>query len=383
MTDEKYEFAFMPWLTLPEEVAVGGVKFRTRSRFDEHQVLGQWDNAILKRLSTFKSFSGDPRDGWVVVEVDGDIVWPADSPALLEIRERVWAAAEVLALACIDCNEPFERFGQHAHSSLFRPRFQQMGPGGGFIMFNQHTKFGDRGHGWGAETIQHEPLHCHAVGIHALNKPLLNALEPLQKPEVQVSDDLLRLKRAIHLYLLGYSEDPSRTQEDDCAQVVGAIEALLSDDGKKGVANALCTLLNFPLDAKSRPRSKRLARCDASTDDRDPDKPILWNWYVDAYKHRNKYRHRGMRAVPNALWTLREHNQFATLVFPLIAKYELARLEHYSLTDDDRVFRDAIPELLDRGRFDEVAEDSTVSTNWSVAQLMSLVRKAHPNHPDA
>jgi hypothetical protein len=381
--DQRVEFAFLPWLTLPEPVAVSNVRFVPVSLHDPMpEFVDPWGNLVRELLATFKTFAGRERPGWVVVELDGKLVWDTKDSAAPDHREHIWSACEILAIACIDRNEPFQLHGQRVHSGLFRPRYQEIGHGRGIIRHGQRSKFGSLGHLELFDTPQREPLNCTALPVGAydgVNSDLISALQPLLAPESSMADGDLQVKRALHLYLLGYSEEPTRTQEDDLAQIIGAMDALLHKgrDSKEKLAATLCSLLDFSVTSDPLSQTRRYAKLETSSvpagggGGRDPGKHILWNWFVDAYEYRSKYRHKGQRSPGNPLWTVREHDQFATLLFPLLLKYFLSKDGRFTLKPEDLARRDAIPVLLGKGDFD--AKDGTQESRWDREFSISLI----------
>ena len=333
MDEKPAEYAFLPWLFLADDHVVGRFSVlrvgRPGGPYDRVRPVQlakeQYQTQILDRLSSYIAFNGDNRDGWTIVGVDEKITFPtSDALERQKLRLEIRDACELLAFSSIVCNELFRPFDHYANSSVFQPIFQEVKAGPGYTAFIQNRKWSAVSHGWPSETRLPEPLHCHSLGTSAVDAELLQALTMLTSSSSPNSRLGLRLKRAVHVFLRGYTDVPSNRIEDEVIFQVAALEALFGSEGKLTTADNLEEILASDLCSQPFSDSPRFAD-DKLHGKSDPSRSTFWNWFIELYDLRNKYHHCEEHNPERDVWSPTEHNIMSVHVFVLAVRYLLAK----------------------------------------------------------
>ncbi|MCB9893046.1 MAG: hypothetical protein H6839_01195 [Planctomycetes bacterium] len=348
------EYAFLPWLFLDGDHDVGRFTVRRVGRpegpfhrvvppeADKESLYGP----IVGMLSGYVYFNGEVRDGWSVVASNGRLTYPVQEiDQRTRLRNDIYNACELLAFASISCNELFRPFGHYANSSVFRPIFQEVKSVAGYTAFLQRRKVLSVSHGWSSDTQVPEPLNCHALGTRKVNSALLHALERLCLGPECDSPLAARVRRAIHVYLRAYTDEPSNRLEDEVVYQVAALEALFGSKGKTKTATKLTELFASDLDPTPF-RSCARYRSECLHGQSDADSLTFWNWFVELYDLRSTYHHCDIYDPARDVWTPTEHCTMSASVFVSAVIYLLAKADLYKPDSRDRAMAMAYGRIL-------------------------------------
>ncbi len=320
---ERREFAFLPWLWLQDDYAVGDIKFFRVGRPDgpfhgvapSELVCEANPESVIRTLSPHVTFSGEPRDGWTIVGVGDRISYSSSTPdQIAQLRRTIADACELLAFSTIYCNQLFSHFRGYANAALFQPVFQAIGSVQGYTAFVQRRKGSNASHGWSAETRLPEPLHCHGLSPNLIDTKLLHALERWAARPRADTGGYARVRRAIHNFLRAYTDSPSLRIEDEVIYQANAIDALLGSKGKLKTADRLVKLFGGELSSTHFSTCPRFdqSRCHDKT---DPSKCAMWNWYIELYDARSKFEHCDVHEPHRDTWSIDEHVLMSVHVF--------------------------------------------------------------------
>ncbi len=365
MSNEAFEFAFLPWAMLPSPATVGAFGFRPIQ--NDSKEFFDLPKLVQQTLSSHVSFSGGPRRGWTLVERCGMAFQPGDNGAWSNYwRTDCAHACEVLALATIARNEPYMPASRYVNSAVFEPIVQRVSGSLDHVGYLARQKYGAVRVLSSAKVSRPEPLHCHAIQVHEPDRRLISALSSLVFSGVAPTKRTREIMAACNLFTASHTDSPSVVAEDELVGQIIALNILLGRENKQKTADRLDSL--FALDTIKYALTASARRSQVALTDRDPRRPsetLLWNWYIDAYCVRNDWHHERTLRQSHYLWTVEEHLHFSAQIFPLALKFLLAEMGLYGLTESDHAMAYSLMPLLDVRDWWEPDSDRPNLPKWT------------------
>lgn len=363
---------FLPWVTLPHPITVGGTQFMPIDTNDPAPVVGsEIGDAVRQALRLYVDLGGNPIESCTI------LLRPRHQQRW-DIPDELWSQArrstEMLALSCMAEHRFLEgHFSRHLNASMF----QLMGHGikAGSSSITLH--FPRRGNGLRLYTSmsnvefqqprQIEGTRCEIIGTR-LAKALTEAYRTKSSVWVPISSSL-------EFFFLGHSE----TQElgwDSCIMLSAmAFERLLeSGQGAQALAQAFSSLW-APYTARTIADAKRVDPDPAYASDQQ-NWPIHRKWMKEVYELRNSTAHRGAQSGFSRNWGDWQHIIIAGFAFPFAVKLKLAGAGLYTLNAREIGACQALDRLLDsnwrKGKEKEPEWSEILSLSEAAAELESL-----------
>jgi hypothetical protein len=335
---------FLPWVTLPEEVELGGFRFAPV----EADCL---DNLFTDR-DTVTSIAGMLR-GYVDTQkkpiASCTIMTKPQARPPWYISETeiaaAFSAARTLALAAMSEQRFFEgHFAPHTNATAFRAIGQKISPpntgmavpipwrDGGLMTGG--LKFGD--------FVFQVPLQAHGTNCPAIPGRFLAALEQARRDETETWD---AIEASLPIWLLGNSED---TTLSACVTLDAiAFERLLSPKpSAQEFARAFgCLWSQF---GRTTVASARRVKADPKFKDDQQSWLVCQKWARELYEERNVFSHHPRHADIATNWEPSQHLVLAAYTYPLTIKLLLERDGMYALCEEERGCCFALDPLLDR-----------------------------------
>lgn len=336
---------FMPWITLPESVRVGGFRFCPLPVQDVKSVVDPDMVATVENaLKCYVQKNGKPIESCT-------IVLRARHQEAWNIPREHWkyanAAAKTLALACLAEQRFFEgHFSPHLNATMFHIIGQGITAGS-----DQIAPFYPR-RGGGLQIgglrfrdiVFQRPSQIEGTECRTVNDRLLKALKRarrLRAPCVNAIDS------SLEIFLLANSETPELDLESCVMLSAMAFERLLepSKSSAQAVASAFADHW-APFSRIQVAKAKRV-RPDEKFAPVQQDWPVHRKWMKELYEARSAAAHRGPRSEFSRNWSAWQHLVIAAFAYPLTAKLRLAEDGFYALSDRELGACDAIDQLLD------------------------------------
>jgi len=372
---------FLPWVTLPVSVQVGGFRFCPIHRNAMASVVdSDVAETVDQLLKCYVRRDGKPIESCTIV------LRPRHSQPW-NIPERMWTAAsraaEMLALACLAEQRFLEGHNSpHLNATMFRligqgitagsdqiaPVYPRRGSGlriGGLrfkdIVFQRPSQI--------------EGTECKVVGIR-----LLKGLDNARRAQHPVWEPIAS---SLELFLLGHAETPELGW-DSCVMLSAmAFERLLEPQQStaKAVARAFTELWS-PYSRLKLTDAKRIKP------DNKPEFvaeqtawPVHRKWMKELYEARSARAHRGPRSDFSQNWEDWQHMVIAAFSYPLAVKLRLLAAGLYRLDDKEMGACEALDELLDshwgRGWRKPPEWPSILSIAENARALTAVVKRAY------
>lgn len=338
---------FLPWVTLPHSVLVGGFRFSPIQIADTASVVGhEIAETVTKVLRCYIDRRGKPIESCTVV-------LRSRHARSWDIPERLWAdarsAVELLALACLAEQRFLEgHFSPHLNATMFRLVGQGIVSGSdGVSLLIPRRGSGLRIGGLKFSDVRfQEPMQIEGTSCKSINSRLAKALA---RAKNRNSPTWNAISSSLELFLLGHSE----TQElgwETCIMLSAMVFERLLEPPK---GTALLTAAAFA-NLWSAHATKTIAAARRIRPDRKPDYardqqcwPLHRKWMKELYEARSSLAHRGNLADFSRNWTYEQHLVIAAFSYPLAVKLRLAAEGLYHLDDRELAACDALDHLLD------------------------------------
>jgi hypothetical protein len=337
---------FLPWVTLPQEVELGGFRFVP--------VEADRLNILFTDRGTVTSITGMLR-GYINTEKK-----PITSCTIMTKPEScppwytpetemtaAFSAARTLALAAMSEQRFFEgHFAPHTNATAFRPIGQRISPPGTGVAVSIPWRDGGLATGglkFGDFVFQ-EPLQVHRTGCPEIPGRFVAALEQARRDETETWD---AIEASLPIWLLGNSEDMTLSDEACVTLDAIAFERLLRPKpSAQEFAKAFgCLWSQF---GRTTVASARRVKADPKFKDEQQSWLVCQKWARELYEERNVFSHHRRHAHVATNWTPGQHLVLAAYTYPLTVKLLLERDGTYTLSDEERGCCFALDPLLDR-----------------------------------
>jgi hypothetical protein len=325
---------FMPWVTLPISVRVGGFQFCPIDA--RAPALSGVKSDIAQTLTkALKCYVG--RDGTPIASCS--IVLRARHSEPWNIPDKMWTnahrAAEMLALACLAEQRFFEgSLSPHLNATMFRLIGQGLSVDSDRIALFYARRGGALRVGGlrFKDVIFQQPPEIEGTECKIIGCPLLKALEKARRTQHPVWEPIAS---SLELFLLGHAE----TLElgwDSCVMLSAmAFERLLEPKkaSAMSVAEAFAKLwasyssLKIREATRIKPDHKHEFGAEQSA------WPVHRKWMKELYEARSSRAHRGSRPEFSQNWKDWQHMVIAAFTYPLAVKLRLAAAGLYKLND--------------------------------------------------
>ncbi len=337
---------FLPWVTLPEEVELGGFRFvpvqadeleiafadRDMVTSIEAMLHGYVD--IEKRPVTSCTFMTKP---------EADLPWYVPETELT----AAFSAARTLALAAMSEQHFFKgHFAPHTNATAFRAIAQRISPPGTGIaipipwrdggLTTGGLKFGD--------FVFQEPLQVHKTDCPEIRHRFVAALERARRDETETWD---AIEASLPIWLLGNSEEMTLSDEACVTLNAIAFERLLSPKpSAKAFAKAFGQL--WSQFGRTTVAAARRIKADPKFQDEQQAWLVCEKWARELYEERSVFSHHRRHQDIASNWAPWQHVVLAAYAYPLTIKLSLERDGTYALSDEERGSCFALDPLLDR-----------------------------------
>jgi len=338
---------FLPWVTLPKAVRIGGFRFSPINVGNPTPVVGETIAGTLsKALACYVDQAGKPienctillrarhREGWNIPESQ----W-----------SRAWMAADLLSLVCLAEQRFLEgHFSPHMNATMFRPIAQGISAGSSSIStFHRRRGSSLRIGGLKFEDVLFQcPPHVERTACETVNVQLAKALDRARRSKAPVWD---AVSSSLPLFLLGHGETPELNWETCVMLSAIAFERLLEPQQSSALEISKCFAQLW--DGHVGVVIKQATRVRADHDPQYAADQQLWplhrKWMKELYESRSSLAHRGPRAKFRSNWTPAQNIVIAAFVYPLAVKLKLAQTSLYKLTNSELGACDALDHLLD------------------------------------
>lgn len=336
---------FLPWVTVPQPVVVGGFRFAPIDANDPAPVIGDdIAETVRQVLKIYVDRSGNPIQSCTIV------LQPQHRQAW-NIPEDMWwrarRAAEVLALACLAEQRFLEGpFSPHLNATMFRMMGQGIVAGSDEIALFYRRRGGGLSDGGihfkdvrFQRPEQVEGTECKVIGTR-----LAKALDEARCKKVSVWEPTAS---SLELFLLAHAETPALDWDTCVILSAMAFERLLEPNPTtaQGIAVAFAELWK-PYTTRTIDQAKRVKPDPQWVQVQQPW-PLHRKWMKELYEARSSQTHRGPRPEFSRNWAEEQHIVIAAFAYPLAVKLMLAAAGLYELSDEEMGACDALDKLLD------------------------------------
>lgn len=346
-------FWFLPWLTLPTSVRVGGFRF-VPARLDNLQA--ELGTEIAKHaalnLARYVDYLGKPiKSCTFVLRFGHGRAW--DIPESL--HPRMTLAAQCLALAVMSEQRFFESpLSPHINATVFRPVGQGVVLGDDRTLSLMVRRRGGllRIGGLKVSDVLFQMPH-EAIGT-ACPQPSLPLVKALDRARLSRSKVWNAVTESLPYFLLGHAET-SELPETACIMLSAlAFERLLDLSTASPVtANANAVAESFAevwaAHARRTVANAKRVKVDPHVKygPRQPGWPVHRKWMKELYEVRSAEVHGKVKPEFSRNWTAEQHLVVAAFVYPLAIKLLLANEGNYVMTEVELGACDALDDLLD------------------------------------
>jgi hypothetical protein len=336
---------FMPWVTLPESVRVGGFRFCPLPVKDLKSVIDlDMVPTIENVLKCYVRKNGKPIESCT-------IVLRARHQQAWNIPRKHWHhannAAKTLALACLAEQRFLEgHFSPHLNATMFHLIGQgvtvgseQIAPfyprrGGGLQIGGLSFK----------DIVFQRPAQIEGTDCRSVNDRLIKALERARRFKAPCID---AIDFSLEIFLLAHAETPELDWESCVMLSAISFERLLEPPKSSAQAVASAFADYWTPFSRIRLASAKRVKPDQKFVSDQQDWPLHRKWMKELYESRSATVHRGPRSEFSRNWVAWQHLVLAAFAYPLTVKLRLAEDGFYTLNDRELGACDAIDQLLD------------------------------------
>ncbi len=356
---------FMPWCRIDRTYAVGDVNiipFRRDGPLEG--VDAETTRRVTEVLGCYKDLAGRPVREAALIQF-------ADRPLLAEAgNEELQRAWVCVALACFCalatrgdfvggsyCNaDCFAMYGQGIREPGFTPILSRRRAGQ--VMQIRPLD----------ETVISVPAHVAAIERVVLDEELLKGLvafrtKALNGKEKRSGDEWWRWQNAISCFNQANTDSLTVSEQMEWVLLCAAFERLLNPDcNAKAVAESFTRAFAVSTPLKTSDAKRPAAHSGYKW---EVDKPLRYNWMKEFYRIRGSFAHGELRMVQDHAWEPLEHIVLASMAFPLLVRFLLARSGEYKLTDEDRAWVNAFESIADEQFLEPPADQKSSSDTWA------------------
>lgn len=342
-------FAFFPWLNLPNPVLVGALRFVSVDTNNPEPIVGSEISDTAKLIfSRHIDIHGKPiQKCTVALRPRHNRAW--DIPERL--LPNLFQASECLALIAMAEQRFFEQLSPHINATVFRPIVQSVAPGQESLAIS--VKRRDRQLWVGGlefkDVVFQMPLEAYRTECPSPSPCFAKALD---KARTSNSTAWTAIRQSLPFFLLGHSETTEIPNETCVLLSALAFERLL-DLPQNRRTNA-----NDVSEAFSRLWSKystlTVAQARRTVADPHPKHgpsqanwPLHRKWMKELYEARSEQAHGKKKPDRSSNWQPWQHILLAAFVYPMSVKLRLAGEQRYQLTDREMGACRALDKLLD------------------------------------
>ena len=338
---------FMPWITIPHPVSVGGFRFSPIETTDPATAVGtEIADTVKAVLRCYVDQSGKVIDSCtVVLNIRRRPAW--DIP--VRLRAQVHRAAEMLALASLAEQRFLEgHLSPHLNATMFRLFGQGIVAGSDNIALSYARRgTGLRIGGLRFKDVSFQrPSQVEHTGCDVINGSLIKALDRARRSRARIWEPI---SSSLAPFLLAHAEMPDLPWANCIMLSAMAFEQLLEPRGSnaQSLAEALEKLW-APYATKTMAGAKRVKPDNDPAFANDQQSwPVHQKWMKELYEARSSTAHRGPRSEFSQNWPESQHMVIAAFVYPLAVKLKLADAGFYSLTEKELGACEALDKLLD------------------------------------
>jgi hypothetical protein len=354
--------AFLPWVTLPEEVALGGFRFiplethTIQSLFTD----GPAATSIAAMLRAYVDIQNNPITSCTfIAKARLERPWYVPEGEL----PAAFSAARTLALGAMSEQRFFEgHLAPHINATAFRAVAQRISPPTTRIAVSIVRRDGELWiGGWDfGEALFQEPLQVHGTKCPDIPNRFVAALEQARRNENEIWD---LIEASLPIWLLGNGED-STLSHDACVTLCAiAFERLLRPERNAlEFAKAFARVWS-PFQRTSLSTARRV-KPDSRFEDEQQSWSVIQKWARELYEERNVFSHHRRHDDLTTNWQPWQHLVLAAYAYPLTIKLLLEQAGLYRLSADERGCCYALDALLDR--WEPRAEDPlNKGQDWS------------------
>lgn len=337
--------AFLPWVTIPVPITVGGFRF-VPSRLDDLEIFDpEIRDVASQAIRTHVDQSGSPiQSCTLIVRCRAKPSW--------DISDDVWdkarRASELISI-CALSEQEFLRghFASYMNSSMFRPVNMRVTSGSTDIGLYYRRRGGSLRVGGRKfyKTIFQQPDQVEGTRCDNINEKLAKAL---WKSRSKAPDLWRSVGLSLPLFLLANSDSPELDDERCLMLSAIAFERLLRPQHStaQGMASKFDDFWKlFP--HKSIGRARRVRPDPAKWGKEQSKWPIRRKWMKELYETRSSQAHYGKKNDFSSNWTPFKHMVIAAFAYPLTLKIALSNENLYKFDCRERVCCDVFDELLD------------------------------------
>lgn len=310
---------FMPWCRLDREYRTGPVAL---TPFSRDQPPANFDPDTTRAVSTiladFIGVDGNPVPRCTLVVLEGRVF--VDGFGDRADFETIYDYAQMACLSSLEGREHLGRAEPYSNAECFALYARQYRDGDAVaapIRRRDSTLMGLAG----AALRVHMPVQAIAVPRPPLNEPLYLALAELRQQMLdgRQMEDWAAWAESIYSFNLANTDREDSSRHVEWVLMCSAIERLL------------------------RARSSAIAFADkvvaaVNTDDglSTCTLEVIYEWAEEFYRLRNDFAHGKLRSRQPRKWNSDRHLLLGSIMFPLLVKHLLARVDIYRLIENDR-----------------------------------------------
>ena len=326
---------FMPWCPIDKTYFVGDITIIPFCR--DETIEGVDKSTTCQILASYKDLEGKPVG-------KAALVLYGNRPLLADLSDdELDITDECVTLACfcgLAKREYFNQLGPYCNAdcfTLYRQKFDSLD----FVSIISRRREGRTQEGRPLrKTCFSIPVHVSPVERVTLDEKLLQALVALRQSSSD--DEWSRWQNAISCFNWANTDNDAIHYQVEWVLLCSAFEHILeaepkAEDVAKRFTDALIPSTSLSVRAKRHATQKQ----------RDPNKPLRYEWMKEFYRIRGDFAHGRLKTRQPAMWNPREHIVLATIVFPLLVRCLLSRRKHYELTEEDRAQVNAFEKLAD------------------------------------
>lgn len=341
------QIVFMPWVTVPKAVTVGGFRFSPIDPRNPAPMVGDdMSETVQNALKPYVDRRGHQIENCTI------LLRPRHQQPW-NVPDRMWGsarrAAEILALSCLAEQRFMEgHFSPHLNATMFQVIGQRVTAGSDQIgLFYPRRGGGLRVGGVRfKDVVFQRPSQVEGTKCEVVNVRLAKALSKARRSKSPVWDPIAS---SLEFFLLGNAEVPELDWESCIMLSAMAFERLLepTQATAQGVAEALANLW-APYAGRTLAQAKRV-KPDNRTDFAKVQQ--VWSlhrkWMKEFYEARSSRAHRGPKSDFSRNWKTWQHMVIAAFAYPLSVKLKLANADLYQLSAREKGACDALDHLLD------------------------------------
>lgn len=374
---------FLPWVTIPHPVLVGGFRFSPIRVADTAPVVGlEIAETVSKVLRCYIDRRGKPIESCTVV-------LRSRHARSWDIPDRLWgdarSAVELLALSCLSEHRFLEgHVSPHLNATMFRLFGQGIVNGSdGISLLIRRRGSGLRIGGLKFSDVRfQEPMQIEGTDCKTIGLRLAKALARAKRTN---SPAWSPIASSLELFLLGHAETPELGWESCIMLSAMAFERLLDPPQSTAQATAATFTALWPSKCSKTISTAQRVRPDHKPSfARDQQSwPIRRKWMKELYEARSSLVHRGDKPDFSQNWKPAEHLVISAFAYPLAVKLRLAAEGLYELDDQELGACDALDHLLDSDwgqGWRKPPEWPTVLSEWQTKRAIErLVRRVLSN----